>query len=153
MGWHAGGQGDTGAQGDSASTDTSLIQLDAPPVMRGFIPPSAVPDSLLARQAQQGMPPVQPEDSTLTESLAALVARFEDVPEDYAFPKIERFELTGRQILIYISNLEAEKPLAFSYQLRAKFPLEAQTPASNAYDYYNPDVNGEAAPLLLVVRE
>lgn len=115
----------------------------------------AVTVSLLEGQAESalidlGLPP---GFSVETETLAALVARFEDVPEDYAFARIERFELTGRQILIYISNLEAGKPMEFSYQLRAKFPLEAQTPASNVYDYYNPEVNGEAVPVLLVVGE
>ncbi len=97
-----------------------------------------------------GLPP---GFSVETETLAALVARYEDVPEDYAFARIERFELTGWQILIYITNLEAGKPLEFNYLLRAKFPLEAKTPASNAYDYYNPDVNGEEMPLMLVVGE
>jgi len=115
----------------------------------------AVTVALMDGQAESalidlGLPP---GFSVETETLAALVARFEDVPEDYAFARIERFELTGRQILIYISNLEAGKPLEFSYELRAKFPLEAQTPGSLAYDYYNPEVNGEDVPVLLVVRE
>lgn len=95
-----------------------------------------------------GLPPgfeVQVQD------LQALVARFNDTPQDYPYPKIERFELTGRQILIYITNLSAGNPLQFSYRLRAKFPLTAKTPPSNAYDYYNPDVNGEQAPQTLVV--
>jgi uncharacterized protein YfaS (alpha-2-macroglobulin family) len=85
------------------------------------------------------------------EDLNSLVARFEDVPEDYAYPTVERYQLTGRQILVYVSNLSHEQPLAFSYRLQAKFPLVAQTPPSNAYDYYNPDVNGEQAPIELVV--
>jgi len=96
-----------------------------------------------------GLPP---GFSVETQDLAALVARFDDVLADYAFPTIERYELTGRQILIYVSNLTAENPLEFSYRLRAKFPLTAQTPASNAYDYYNPDVKGDTEPQLLVVK-
>jgi hypothetical protein len=87
-----------------------------------------------------------------TEDLAALVARYDDVPEDYALPTIERFELTGRQILIYVNNLTNDHPLQFSYRLQAKFPLSVQTPASNAYDYYNPDVIGEAHPQLITVN-
>jgi len=51
--------------------------------------------------------------------------------------------------LIYVSNLSHGEPLQFSYRLLAKFPLSAQTPASNAYDYYNPDVNGQAEPQTL----
>jgi uncharacterized protein YfaS (alpha-2-macroglobulin family) len=87
-----------------------------------------------------------------TEDLDALVARYKDVPEDYALPTVERYELTGRQILVYLGNLSHGNPLTFSYRLRAKFPLVAQTPASAAYDYYNPQVSGEAAPQTLVVN-
>ena len=88
-----------------------------------------------------------------TEDLEALIAYYKDTPADYPYPKIERFELTGRQILLYVSNLSNGNPLKFSYRLKAKFPLIAQTPASSAYDYYNPDVNGEATPQVLVVKE
>jgi uncharacterized protein YfaS (alpha-2-macroglobulin family) len=96
-----------------------------------------------------GLPP---GFTVLTEDLQALIAHFNDVPQDYPAPTIERYELTGRQILIYIRNLSYGNPLKFSYRLRAKFPLVAQTPASNAYDYYNPEVAGEAVPQTLVVR-
>jgi uncharacterized protein YfaS (alpha-2-macroglobulin family) len=96
-----------------------------------------------------GLPPgfsVQAED------LQALVTRFNDTPADYPYPKIERFELTGRQIIIYVTNLSAENPLQFSYRLKAKFPLVAQAPSSSVYDYYNPQVSGEAQPQTLTVR-
>ncbi len=96
-----------------------------------------------------GLPPgfaVQAED------LAALVARYDDTPPDYEFAKIERYELTGRQILVYISNLSNGRPIEFSFGLKAKFPLRVQTPPSSAYDYYNPDVQGELPPQTLVVN-
>ena len=89
----------------------------------------------------------------LSEDLAALVAYFNTLAEEYPGAKIERYELTGRQILIYVSNLSQGKTLEFKYRLRAKFPLVAQTPASNAYDYYNPGVNGQAEPQTLTVGE
>jgi hypothetical protein len=95
-----------------------------------------------------GLPP---GFSLQAEDLAALVARYDDVPTEYALPTIERYELTGRQILVYVSNLSAGNPLTFTYRLRAKYPLLAQTPASNAYDYYNTDVSGESAPQRLAV--
>ena len=66
-------------------------------------------------------------------------------------PKIERYELTGRQILVYLTNLSDGKPLEFSFRLRARFPLRVQTPASSAYDYYNPQVSGLLAPQILTV--
>ena len=94
---------------------------------------------------------IPPGFSVKTEDLNALVARFDDVPEDYEFPTVERYELTGRQIILYIGGLSHEHDLSFSYRLQAKFPLIAQTPASSAYDYYNPDVNGEQTPVEIVV--
>ncbi|TLN25727.1 hypothetical protein FDZ74_02195, partial [bacterium] len=97
-----------------------------------------------------GLPP---GFTVLSEDLEALVARFNDVPEQYDFPVIQRYELTGRQILVYLTNLSEGKPLEFSYRLLAKYPLQAQTPSSNVYDYYNPDVNGLDDPQMLVVTE
>ena len=81
------------------------------------------------------------------------VQYYDDTPEDYPYAAIERYELTGRQIIVYISNLNSETPLTFNYHLLAKFPLRVQTPASSAYDYYNPGVAGEQPPQTLVVSE
>jgi uncharacterized protein YfaS (alpha-2-macroglobulin family) len=84
--------------------------------------------------------------------LDALVERYKDQLPEYAGVKVQRYELTGRQILIYLTNLSADEPLEFSYHLRAKYPLRVQTPASSAYDYYNPARQGGAAPQLLEVQ-
>lgn len=121
--------------------DTVNVSVTVSMIQEGGVAKSALIDL--------GMPPgftVQAED------LDALVARFNDLPGDYVFPKIERYELTGRQILVYVSNLSYSKPLLFNYRLRAKYPLMAQTPPSNAYDYYNPGISGEVEPELLVVN-
>jgi uncharacterized protein YfaS (alpha-2-macroglobulin family) len=64
---------------------------------------------------------------------------------------ISRYELTGRQIIIYVENLAAERPLTFRYRLRARFPMRAQTPPSSAYDYYNPGDTSVRAPLEVTV--
>jgi uncharacterized protein YfaS (alpha-2-macroglobulin family) len=96
-----------------------------------------------------GLPP---GFSVLTEDLDALVAQYRDQSEDTAKPKIERYELAGRQIIFYVSDLSFENPLEFSFGLKARYPLRVQTPASNAYDYYNPQISGLAAPEILVVN-
>jgi CD109 antigen len=96
---------------------------------------------------------VPPGFSVQAEDLATLVAVSKDRLPDSEQATIERYELTGRQILVYIGKLSEGDPLNFSYRLKAKFPMVAQTPASNAYDYYNPAVSGEAEPQLLVVSE
>lgn len=95
---------------------------------------------------------IPPGFSVNGEDLAALVASYNNISDGYEQATIERYELTGRQILVYIGNLSEGRPLQFSYRLTAKYPLRAQTPASNAYDYYNPAKNGEDAPQLLVVQ-
>lgn len=87
------------------------------------------------------------------EDLNGLVAQYQQADPDADITTIERFELTGRQVLVYLGNLAYGEPFSFSYRLTAKFPLRAQTPASSAYDYYNPDVNGEAQPQNIVVVE
>jgi hypothetical protein len=66
---------------------------------------------------------------------------------------IARYELTGRQIIVYLEDFSFESPLRFSYRLRARFPMRAQTPPSSAYDYYNPADLTLRAPLEVVVSE
>ena len=65
---------------------------------------------------------------------------------------VEKYELTGRQIILYFEEIAASAAIEFAYSLRAKFPLRAQTPRSRVYQYYNPEVSGAAAPEELVVE-
>jgi hypothetical protein len=88
---------------------------------------------------------VPPGFTVLTEDLSNLVEQ----------GVIARYELTGRQIIIYLEDFSSEAPLAFSYRLRARFPMRAQTPPppSSAYDYYNPADTTVRAPLEVTVSE
>jgi hypothetical protein len=86
---------------------------------------------------------VPPGFTVLTEDLSRLVEQ----------KTIARYELTGRQIIVYLENFSSEQPLNFSYRLRARFPMRAQTPPSRAYDYYNPGGETVRAPLEVTVSE
>ena len=86
---------------------------------------------------------VPPGFAVLTEDLSRLVEQ----------RIIARYELTGRQIIIYLEDFSSESPLAFSYRLRSRFPMRAQTPPSSAYDYYNPGDLTVRAPLEVMVSE
>ncbi len=86
---------------------------------------------------------VPPGFTVLTEDLSHLVEQ----------GVISRYEWTGRQIIIYLEDLAYEAPLYFSYRLRARFPMRAQTPPSSAYDYYNPSDLTVQPPLEVVVGE
>ena len=64
---------------------------------------------------------------------------------------IEKYSTTGRQIIVYLREVDHAKPVEIKYQLLAKYPLKAKTPKSAAYEYYNPDVRVEANPVQLTV--
>ena len=66
---------------------------------------------------------------------------------------IARYELNGRQVIVYVEDLSSETQLRFSLRLRARFPLRAQAPPSSAYDYYNPETMMVQEPLELTVTE
>ena len=66
---------------------------------------------------------------------------------------IEKYSTTGRQIIVYLSEVAAGKPVKLGYQLLAKYPLRAKTPVSAVYEYYNPKVRSEAKPVALAVGQ
>jgi hypothetical protein len=66
---------------------------------------------------------------------------------------ISKFNLTGRQIIVYLDHVDQEKPLSLTYRLKAKFPVKAKTPKSTVYEYYNPDIRDDALPQELLVSE
>lgn len=86
---------------------------------------------------------VPPGFTVLSEDLSRLVEQ----------KVIARYELTGRQIIIYLENLSYGSPVHLDYRLRARFPMRAQTPPSSAYDYYNPTMGTMHAPLQIEVNE
>ena len=48
---------------------------------------------------------------------------------------IQKYEMTGRQIIVYFERIDGNGVIEFQYALRAKFPLRAQTPSSRAVSY------------------
>jgi len=65
---------------------------------------------------------------------------------------IERYSLEGRQVILYFREIRGNRPIEFEYRLKAKFPVRAKTPVSTAYQYYEPEVRAEAAPVLLTIH-
>ncbi|HSY17408.1 MAG TPA: MG2 domain-containing protein [Candidatus Acidoferrales bacterium] len=63
--------------------------------------------------------------------------------------KIEKFEATENQVVLYLRQLPAGAPVKFDYSLRAKYPLRVQAPASAVYEYYQPKNRAESVPLML----
>jgi len=76
----------------------------------------------------------------------------EDLTELVNSKTIEKYSLTGRQVIIYLAKIEAMRTIEFNYRLKAKFPIKAKTPATIAYEYYAPSISGSSAPQLLIVK-
>ncbi len=66
--------------------------------------------------------------------------------------QISRYDVAGRQIILYFEEIMGNATLNFSYGLRAKFPLKAQTPPSRVYAYYNTEMEAASAPVTLEVN-
>ncbi|OQX56322.1 MAG: hypothetical protein B5M53_02065 [Candidatus Cloacimonas sp. 4484_209] len=85
-----------------------------------------------------GIPPgFQPE----SEDLNKLVGK-----------QIKKYNLTARQIILYIDRIDYGKPLQFTYRLKAKFPIKAKSPTSRVYKYYQPEVKTVAEPVEIEVK-
>jgi len=76
------------------------------------------------------------------ESLSALVRR----------RQIERFEVTPRQLILYLRDLPPGQVVRLPVRLRARFPVRAKTPPSTVYEYYNPTNRRTTPPRPLEVR-
>jgi hypothetical protein len=56
-------------------------------------------------------------------------------------------------VTLYFDSIPGDGiPVTFEYELRAKFPVKAQAPASVAYQYYEPEIRDESEPVLLTVE-
>lgn len=52
---------------------------------------------------------------------------------------VERYEIVGRQLILYINKINKGQAFSVSYRLTAKYPIRAKSLLSSAYEYYNPD--------------
>jgi uncharacterized protein YfaS (alpha-2-macroglobulin family) len=65
--------------------------------------------------------------------------------------RLQKFNLTGKQITLYYDAIGAEQAVKLSYRLRAKYPIRAWTPVARVYAYYNPEHGATARPVQLAV--
>ncbi len=66
--------------------------------------------------------------------------------------RIKKYNLTSRQIILYIDRIDYKYPLKLSYRIKAKFPIKAKTPISKVYKYYEPEVETIAEPVDIEVK-
>ena len=65
--------------------------------------------------------------------------------------KLEKFTITAKQVILYFDGLNPRQRAEFSYKLRAKFPVRAQTFSSRVYEYYNPANENKTKPVEMTV--
>jgi hypothetical protein len=87
-------------------------------------------------------------DLGIPPGFAPLTADLDDL---VATKTVDRYELTGRQIIFYLTNVSAGDVIELTYRLQARYPIRAQTPASMAYDYYTPDQQATEPPQRVTV--
>ena len=76
-----------------------------------------------------------------------------DFAEMVSKNKIKKFEITARQVILYLGDVRPGDELTFEYVLRPRYPLRARTPATTAYEYNTPGVRSVANPVELVVED
>jgi uncharacterized protein YfaS (alpha-2-macroglobulin family) len=64
--------------------------------------------------------------------------------------KIGRFQVTPRQVLVYLRELSAT-PLQFRYRLKATAPASISVPPGRVYEYYDPAKQGRSSGAKITV--
>jgi hypothetical protein len=67
--------------------------------------------------------------------------------------KLEKFNLTATQAILYFDSINAGDTLTLKLRLRAKYPIRTRTFQSRVYEYYDPEVKGIARPVALEVKK
>ena len=65
---------------------------------------------------------------------------------------IEKYEMNYRTVNLYISDFEDSEVIDLAVQFRAMYPVEITGLDVRAYDYYNPDVEGNCMPVEIKVK-
>jgi hypothetical protein len=64
---------------------------------------------------------------------------------------VSKYTVAERQIIIYLLKLNPNQIVRLHYQIRAKYPVNAVTPLSKVYPYYNPEKASISGPQKIVV--
>ncbi len=67
-------------------------------------------------------------------------------------PKIKRYDVAGRKVIVYIEDMSPGDKVSFSFQARALYPVRGKGAASAAYSYYTPEWRGETVSQALNVQ-
>lgn len=63
---------------------------------------------------------------------------------------VSRYDVLPDRVVIY--SWVSKQPIRFGFKFRPRYGINAQTPASVVYDYYNPEAQAVNAPIRFVVK-
>jgi uncharacterized protein YfaS (alpha-2-macroglobulin family) len=66
---------------------------------------------------------------------------------------LSKFEITGKQVILYISEIAAGSTANYAYRLRATMPIKASDGGGSVYPYYQPDKKRVVAEQQISVLE
>jgi uncharacterized protein YfaS (alpha-2-macroglobulin family) len=75
----------------------------------------------------------------------------EDLEAHVSAGQLSRYELTGRQLILYVTQIAAHETLQLDYRLRATMPVKASDGGARVFPYYEPDRESHARATLLEV--
>jgi hypothetical protein len=75
----------------------------------------------------------------------------QDLDAYKAQKRLSQWELTGKQLILYVTSLNASASQAFKYRLRALMPVRAVDGGAEAYLYYQPEQRASAAATTIEV--
>ncbi len=58
--------------------------------------------------------------------------------------QIKRYDISGRKVIFYVDNMLPGDKISFNFLVKAMYPVKAKAVASDAYSYYNPEINAES---------
>ncbi len=84
--------------------------------------------------------------------IVGIPAGFAPVTQDLGLLKeqglIQAFEVTGREVLLYIQSLEVDAPLELEFAMLATMPVKASGAEAEVYMYYDKETSAQAPPVM-----
>ena len=78
------------------------------------------------------------------EALKSLVAKAPGRLDSSESGTIGRYQLTLRQLMVYLRGLEPGRPLTLTYKLKPTVPASVSVPPARIYEYYDPAKKGQS---------
>ncbi|WP_437942506.1 MG2 domain-containing protein [Sorangium sp. So ce341] len=76
----------------------------------------------------------------------------EDLQQYIAAGQLSRFEITGKQLILYVKEIPAGGAASFDYRLQATMPVRAEDGGAEVHPYYQPEQQSFSGAQVLEVR-